>query len=236
MTLLTMPDAPDDLNGETAGVRSVRRSLRIVELLASGRSLRVSEIAPIVQLSKSTAQRALRTLEEAGWVRQAESTSWEIDPRVRLILRTSVPDEALRRAAAPAMRALRDATGETIHLTVPAGPGIVEIAERLDTAHELRSVLPVGSIFPSHEVAAGIAIEPELEVADAVRGNGWVRKLSPTGHSVGIAAAVRDPRGVAVAALVVVVPIARWNPVQDDVLGAAAHDAAAGLSRDLGGG
>ncbi|HEY4224762.1 MAG TPA: helix-turn-helix domain-containing protein [Pseudolysinimonas sp.] len=227
-----------DGGADSGSVRSVMRALRVFERVAQSRGARVGELAVQLELSKSTVQRVLRTLNDAGWIRPTgdDVTSWEIAPRARALLQSHLTDVELRRRAIPVMEALRDRTGETVQLTVPSGQGRVVIAERIDSAHEVRSVLPVGTVFDAREVAGGLALrgQGDDEPRGTVRRAGWVAAPSPTGQSIGLAAPVSDGSGSLVGALVLVIPTDRHRAQLDDRLGGQVVESARELSRALG--
>ncbi|MGW7517336.1 IclR family transcriptional regulator [Streptomyces sp. NPDC054796] len=139
-------------------MRNVLNALRALEEIATRQPIGVGELARAMDLPKSTLQRTLHTLHEAGWIRPADGagTRWVITGRALYVGRRATGDLGLRDAAVPVMEQLRRDTGETVHLTVPEGDAAV-LVERLETAQPVRIVLPLGTRLPLHASANGKA-------------------------------------------------------------------------------
>ncbi|WP_043618849.1 IclR family transcriptional regulator [Nonomuraea candida] len=142
-------------------MQNVINALRVLEEVAARQPIGVGELARALGLPKSTVQRSLVTLHEAGWIRPGgEVTRWQVTSKaLRLARRTEL---GLRDAAVPVMEELRQRTGETIHLMVPEGDAVVLI-ERLETDKPLRIVLPLGTRLPLHASANGKAVLAHLD-------------------------------------------------------------------------
>ncbi|MEV4360597.1 IclR family transcriptional regulator [Nonomuraea sp. NPDC051941] len=138
-------------------MQNVINALRVLEEVAARQPAGVGELARVLGLPKSTVQRSLRTLHEAGWIRPAagEITRWQVTSKAFQVGRRT--ELGLRDAAMPVMEQLRQRTGETIHLMVPEGDAVVLI-ERLETDKPLRIVLPLGIRLPLHASANGKAV------------------------------------------------------------------------------
>jgi IclR family acetate operon transcriptional repressor len=140
-------------------MQNVMNTLRILEEVAVRQPAGVGELSRSLGLPKSTVQRALRTLDTAGWIRPAggEVTRWVLTARALHVGRHATGELSLRDAAVPVMEDLRRRTEETIHLSVPEGDSAVLI-ERLETPKVLRIILPLGKALPVHASANGKAI------------------------------------------------------------------------------
>ncbi|WP_433443943.1 IclR family transcriptional regulator [Nonomuraea sp. CA-141351] len=138
-------------------MQNVLNALRVLEEVAIRQPAGVGELARVLGLPKSTVQRSLRTLHDAGWIRPAagEVTRWQVTIKALQVGRRA--ELGLRDAAMPVMEELRQRTGETIHLMVPEGDAVVLI-ERLETDKPLRIVLPLGIRLPLHASANGKAV------------------------------------------------------------------------------
>lgn len=141
-------------------MQSVLRSLQILEKVAELQPVRLGELAPAVALPKSTVQRNLETLSEAGWIRsvQGDVTRWEITARVRGLILRSSSDTSIITAAQRPMTALRDATGETVQLKILSGTDDFILVDHVDTRHSVRPVLALGTVLPILASSAGIAV------------------------------------------------------------------------------
>jgi IclR family acetate operon transcriptional repressor len=142
----------------TGANRSVLTALRTLEQLAKGPA-GVSELSRVMGIPKTTTQRALVTLADAGWVRPGEGdrTSWMLTGRCLSVGLAGSVEGNLREIARVEMERLRDATGETVHLLIPDVPDIVVVA-RVDGNQSLRTFLPLGTHAPLYATASGRAL------------------------------------------------------------------------------
>jgi IclR family acetate operon transcriptional repressor len=164
-------------------MQNVVNALRVLEEVAVRQPAGVGELSRAVGLPKSTVQRALRTLDTAGWIRPAggEVTRWVLTAKALHVGRHASGELSLRDAAVPVMEDLRRRTGETIHLAVPEGDSVVLI-ERLETSKVLRIILPLGKALPVHASANGKAIlaHSAPEVIERHLGTGLARHTGTT--------------------------------------------------------
>src|SRR5690606_38322126 len=111
----------------------------------------VSELARLLGVPKSTVQRALMTLAEAGWISGSgnETTKWRLTTKVLRIAGRAGGESGLRVTALAVMEELHAATEESIHLTVPEGDHVVRI-DRIDSTRPVRTYLPLGLVAPLH--------------------------------------------------------------------------------------
>src|SRR5258705_12836252 len=103
-------------------LRNVLNTLRVLEEVASRQPIGVGELARVLDMPKSSVQRALVTLHTAGWIRPAagEVTRWVITTRALAVGGRARGDPGLGGAALPIMGDPRPDTEETIHLPVAA--------------------------------------------------------------------------------------------------------------------
>lgn len=140
-------------------MQSVLNALRVLEEVAARQPVGVADLARALDLPKSSAQRALRTLDTAGWIRPAggEVTRWVLTTKALQVGRRATGELSLRDVAVPLMEELRRRTDETVHLTVPDGDKVVLI-ERLETSKAVRIILALGIHLPIHASANGKAV------------------------------------------------------------------------------
>lgn len=138
---------------------STLTALTVLETVARTQPIGLSDLARTLRLPKSTVQRCLATLHEAGWIEpeSADSRRWVVGMRAFTVAVTVVDRSGLRDQALPVMAALGGRTEETIHLAVPDGREIV-LVERVDSPHPLRAVSAVGARAPLHASSNGKAI------------------------------------------------------------------------------
>ncbi|NGY62391.1 IclR family transcriptional regulator [Lentzea sp. NEAU-D13] len=141
-------------------MKSVTRSLRILEAVAQHQPVTVGELTKLFGLPKSTVQRTLVTLHEAGWLRASrkDTTRWEIGARVLAVRPAALQGSSLLAAARDPMIRLRDKVNETIHLSVPDALDCMVVVDRIDSSHAVRTFHEIGDISPLHATAGGRAI------------------------------------------------------------------------------
>ncbi|WP_329344574.1 IclR family transcriptional regulator [Streptomyces sp. NBC_00663] len=145
-------------------MKSVTRSLRMLEAVAQHQPLTVGELTKLFGLPKSTVQRTLITLNEAGWLRanRTDTTRWEIGARVLAVRPAALQGSSLYAAAREPMVRLRDALNETIHLTVPDALHCMVVVDRVDCDHAVRTFHAIGDTSPLHATATGRAVLAHL--------------------------------------------------------------------------
>ncbi|MFF5982363.1 IclR family transcriptional regulator [Streptomyces olindensis] len=149
-------------------MKSVTRSLRVLEAVARHQPVTVGELTRIFGLPKSTVQRTLVTLNEAGWLRanRKDTTRWEVGARVLAVRPAALQGSSLFAAAREPMIRLRDALNETIHLSVPDALQCMVVVDRVDCDQAVRTFHAIGDTSPLHATAAGNAVLAHLEKSE----------------------------------------------------------------------
>ncbi|MFH9001788.1 IclR family transcriptional regulator [Streptomyces afghaniensis] len=149
-------------------MKSVTRSLRILEAVAQHQPVTVGELTKLFGMPKSTVQRTLVTLAEAGWLRanRKDTTRWEIGARVLAVRPAALQGSSLFAAAREPMVRLRDTVNETIHLSVPDALQCMVVVDRVDCSHAVRTFHTVGDTSPLHATATGRAVLAHLPKQD----------------------------------------------------------------------
>ncbi|MGH3413275.1 MAG: IclR family transcriptional regulator [Marmoricola sp.] len=245
---------------------SLRKALRILDALReSDTTLSARDLAAHMGMPKSTAQRLLQTLEESGMAVQDPVTrKYGLGPHT-LSLGMAYRDRLdLRNIALPPMRVLRDATDETIGLSVALGDQRMFI-EEVQSQSELRAHSELGQPYPIWTGAPGrvlLADMSDREVArilDAAGPPAWEHINLPTreallevlaeirehGHDhardetirgiSAVAVPVHDADRRAAAALSVSGPTARMTPEVMEEVVQSATVAASAIELALGG-
>jgi IclR family acetate operon transcriptional repressor len=242
-------------------MQTVLNALRVLEEVAIRQPIGVGELARTLGLPKSSVQRALHTLREAGWIRPADGgvTRWVVTAKALYVGRHATGELSLRDAAVPIMEELRRRTEETIHLMVPESGGVVLI-ERLETPKPVRIVLPLGKALPLHASANGKAVlaagPPETvermisaelpgytdtTITDPDRLRAELALIKERGYATNtgewrsdiaaVAAAVIDRSGTPIASLSISTPMTRMSAGLHPEYGKLICDAAKNLSR-----
>jgi IclR family KDG regulon transcriptional repressor len=243
---------------------SVTAALRLLKALAREPGAHgITALARELKLAKSTVHRLASTLVAEGYVEQDAA-----DGRYRLGLALFALGTTVRRRmnvsveAKPVLDALRDATGETVHLAVLTEVDVLYLYKLAGT-HAVGPRTWLGMRRPAHCTAEGRALLAHAPVAvrQRVAGAGlhaltartetdlarWARLLDvarQTGHAVDegeceddtrtVAAPVFDAQGSAVAAVGVTAPASRLTRKALRALVPAVEQAAREISRRMG--
>jgi IclR family acetate operon transcriptional repressor len=210
-------------------IRSASRVLSALEAIAEHQPIGVGALSRVLDDDKSAVQRALMTLADDGWIRQApgEPTRWELTTRIHVVANMAQGYTDLRDRARIGLDALRDETGESIILAVP-DVGRLVVIDVLESRQLVRTAPYVGMVVPGATSAAGKAVlarmTPAARVAflresvppnlesdlETVLERGWAlndEDIVPGATSIG--AAVTDSDGRPIAAIVISAPAAR---------------------------
>lgn len=143
-------------------MQNVINCFRVLERVAEHQPIGVSELSRLVGMPRTTTFRCLQTLRQAGWAAPVgpDDSRWQVTSRALLIARAS-PERGLREAAMPVLQRLRDATDETVYLTVREGDAAVLI-ERLDSDKPVRTFNPLYVRAPLHGPSNAKAILAHL--------------------------------------------------------------------------
>lgn len=244
-------------------MQSVKNALRVLEAVAEHQPAGLSDLTQRLGLPKTTVQRCLTTLHEAGWIKPAghELRRWTITGRAFSVGSQAANDRDLRSVALPLLSELQAATGETVHLMVPDGNEVVLI-ERLDSAHQLRTFFPLGSRSPLHATSNGKAVlaampadgvadylakclskvtdrtivDPEVLLAqlEVIRAKGYAVNEEEHQHGiVAIGAAICPSGAEAVGSLSVSAPKVRLVPNRYATVGRQVRDTASHIAQQL---
>jgi DNA-binding IclR family transcriptional regulator len=191
----------------------------------------LAELVEATRLSRATTHRLAVALEDHGLVRRDPDGRFALGVRLVALGRRAAEGLPLAGAAQPALRALRDETGESVQLYVREGDRRVCIAA-LESPHGLRTIVAMGASLPLDAGSAGRVL-----LGGAAGGaGGWVQSAGEREAGVAsVSAGVIGQGGRAVAAVSVSGPIERISREPgrrygDAVVAAARRiEAAAGL-------
>lgn len=250
---------------ESSGSRSVRRALDIFEfMLQRGEPLTVAEIVQELRIPKSTAYELARTLTDAGYLERASRDGALFLGRklyeLGMVYRGQVD---LLKDGSQVVEELRDATGETVQLSVLENDMMLVLLKE-EGSQPIRIISRVGSRVPVNWAAAGRLLVSDLDddglksllsrtvrqsptgraVTDVNRVIRQIRKFRRQGfalelneaneHAGCVAAPVIDSRGRCVAAISIVAPEQRLGRSSRSKLIAQVTAAAETLSGRLG--
>jgi DNA-binding IclR family transcriptional regulator len=213
-----------------SGVGVLDKSVAVLEALEE-RPMSLQELVDATGFSRATAHRLAVALEHHGLVRRGDDGRFCLGVRLVALGRAAAEAIPLASAAAPALRELRDETGESVQLYVRDGDQRVCIAA-LESPHGLRTIVAMGASLPISQGSAGRILDGD----EAALKRGWAQSVGEREAGVAsVSAPVRDAAGSVVAAVSVSGPIERTTrqPARkyaDAVVAAAARiEQAAGL-------
>lgn len=238
--------AESSQDGSAAGrdyaLSSLTNAMRLLDAFSVAEpELSVTELALRLGLAKSTVHRLLSTLARGGLVAQnPRSSRYRLGLRLYELGNMAVSGLELREEALDEIEALRNATGETVHVGVRDGCDVVYI-ERRESNYTLRLFSHIGRRQPVHATSTGkaiLAFEPEAVVEQVfaaglrpltphtitrpealrqclreIRERGYVVSVEEAELGVAsVGAPIRDHSGQVIGAISVAGPVQRLNP------------------------
>jgi DNA-binding IclR family transcriptional regulator len=210
-----------DEQAAPGGAAAADRALSVLRAFRSGdQALSVTELATRTRLYKSTVLRLLASLAHAGLLRRTPDGQWAPGHELARLGALYTASFSLADAVLPVMRALVDATGESVALHVRQGEQRL-CQYRVDSAHVLRDHVKVGDVLPLDRGAGGrvlLAFSGAVgEPYDTIRHQGFVCSVGDRVPGlVGIAAPVWQRGSELLGALTLTVPETRF---QDSLVG-----------------
>ena len=258
------PKAWDDKGAQNT-IKSLDRALEVLVQLGDMQGGTLSEIAGALNQSPATIYRVLTTFQGRGFADFDEKAQvWSIGPAAFLTGSQFLRRTSLVERARPIMRDLMEATGETANLGIERD-GMVLFLGQVETHATIRAFFPPGTASAMHASGIGKALlcrmddkrqrqvlaasqleqytpftltDPDAMIADlrAAKARGYA--LDGEERNIGmrcIAAPVFNVFGEVIAGISVSGPTARITEDRIDALAAHVMDAAAILTRAIGG-
>lgn len=224
---------------EPTGTQAIDRAAQLlVRVVESSEPPSIGELSAGAGLPKSTTSRLVSALERQGLVQRLGERGRLRPGPVLLRYASRDASQTLVELAAPSLRRLADASGETINLAVPGPDGVEHLAQE-DTAHYVGVTDWVGRRVPFELAANGKCFLTFGGAGHAqsaeIRANGYATSIDEL--EVGLtamAAPVLGVNGAAIAALSISGPTTRLKQRVDE-LAPLLQTEAATLSRRLRG-
>lgn len=227
------------------GTQSFSRSIAVLQHIADrAEPPEIRDLIDECHLTRPTLYRLLAGLEAEDLIVQTRDRRYKTGPRLVSLARTALAHSDVREVALDDLKALRDQTGETVHLALPGKNGMVYI-DKIESHETVRMRSTVGTVVPLHSSSVGKAYLAALTDQDlakalqqtrlepitaftttepgalrgqleACRSDGYAFEFQE--NEIGIAcfgAAIRDDRGTPVAAVSVSVPLFRLKEDKD---------------------
>jgi DNA-binding IclR family transcriptional regulator len=246
-----------------AGVAAVDHTLEILDVLARLSPVATATLERETGCPSATALRLLAALEARGFAIRAQADDmWQLGPRWDVMQRAAHSQGALAAASMPFLVALARATGENIYLRARVGMEAETIAV-YQADPVLRVYTEVGKRGPLHAGPARLLLahapepvqtqvlsqrlprftpatrtDPTWIAADLqrLRARGYLITADEVNAgAASVSAPVRDASGQVIAVLILSAPSMRLRPPRPRQLLPQVLDAAAQLSRALGG-
>ena len=235
-TTSARPDTP---------VGVIDRAAAVMDAVEAG-ARSFTEIVKVTGLSRTTAHRLIRSLEDHGYLFHVGGLGYALGPRLLGLATTAMRELPLRELAHPALERLARATGESAQLFVRDGDRRICV-DAVDSEHELRTIVDVGAVLPLTQGSAGkvfLAWGPPVEKDDmerlapqlaTTRRHGWADSFGERAPGVAsVSAPVFGPGGEVLAAISVSGPASRIAPLRAKTYAPAVIQAAREVESALG--
>ena len=160
---------------EIAGTRAFSKFIAVLQLIADQEQpLTIAQLSVLSGYPRPTIYRILAALSAEGMVTEnASNKHFELGPRLISLASKAWEQSDLRSVATEPLRALRDATSETVHLAVPSETGMVYI-EKLESPQAVRMTSRIGTRVTLYSSSVGKAY---LAALDEPQRNRLLRKI-----------------------------------------------------------
>jgi DNA-binding IclR family transcriptional regulator len=140
-------------------VQSVERAFDLVEALAGGDELGVTELAERTGLVPSTAHRLLATLAKRGYATRSPTSGGYVLGYKVVELASALENSLarLRDLTRPHLESIQQATGESANLTILDGDTVVYV-DSVQGSRSMRMFTTVGAAVFAHTTASGKAM------------------------------------------------------------------------------
>jgi IclR family transcriptional regulator, acetate operon repressor len=207
---------------ESSGTQAIERAAQLlVRVVESAEPPSIGELSEGSGLPKSTTSRLVSALERQGLVQRLGERGRLRPGPVLLRYASRDASQTLVELAAPSLRRLADASGETINLAVPGPDGVEHLAQE-DTAHFVGVTDWVGRRVPFELAANGKCFLVFGGAGHAqsteIRANGYATSIDELEVGLtAIAAPVLGANQTAIAALSISGPTSRLRPRIDEL-------------------
>jgi len=140
-------------------IKSIEKCMAILDCLHTHKTLlTLEEITQTTGFKKTTCFRLLKTLRTLGIVELSPATKkYQYGPRLAAMGLSALKNMNLRQTALPILQQLRDATGETVNLTILSGTEILYV-ERIMSDYLVNVNVNIGDRLPVYCASMGKVI------------------------------------------------------------------------------
>jgi len=149
------------------GAQSFARSMSVLQLIAdAAHPPGVGDLMADGALTRPTLYRILGSLKAEGLIRQTAGKQFVLGPRLIGLAHRALAQSDIRTIANEELSALRDATGETVHLAVRNIHEMVYI-DKIESQKIVRMASGIGTRVPFHSSSVGRAYLAALGETEA---------------------------------------------------------------------
>lgn len=189
---MSAPDKTTEDQTRIAGTAAFSKFVAVLQIIADQDApLTIAQLATLSGYPRPTVYRILAALMAEGMVVENPRTrQFEVGPRLINLASRAWDRSDLRATAIDDLRALRDATRETVHLAVPSDTGMVYI-EKLESPQAVRMTSRIGTRVTLYSSSVGKAYLAALDQQRRERLMGAIRMERFTEHTITDLAALR---------------------------------------------
>ncbi|MBP0600673.1 IclR family transcriptional regulator [Herbaspirillum sp. LeCh32-8] len=193
---MSAPDKASEDQAKIAGTAAFSKFVAVLQIIADQDApLTIAQLAALSGYPRPTVYRILAALMAEGMVVENPRTrQFEVGPRLINLASRAWDRSDIRTTAIDNLRALRDATRETVHLAVPSDAGMVYI-EKLESPQAVRMTSRIGTRVTLYSSSVGKAYLAGLEEERRERLMGAIRMERFTEHTITDLAALRAEIG-----------------------------------------
>lgn len=142
---------------QVQGTQSFARSIGLLQHICDRSTPPgVQDLLSECDFTRPTLYRLLGGLEAENLITQTPDRRYKPGPRLVNLARSALAQTDIRTLARDALETLRDKTGETVHLAIPSGEGLVYI-DKIESRETVRMGSTIGTFVPLHSSGVGKA-------------------------------------------------------------------------------
>ncbi|WP_420405471.1 IclR family transcriptional regulator [Nisaea sp.] len=139
------------------GAQSFSRSLGVLQIVAdSDGEADIGRLQEATGLTRPTLYRILASLEAEGLLVRRPGKQWELGARLVALARKALAESDIRTLARAHLEALRDRTGETVHLALRSGDELVYV-DKIESRQLVRMSSEIGTRVTFYSSGVGKA-------------------------------------------------------------------------------
>ncbi|MDP4026482.1 IclR family transcriptional regulator [Methylobacterium sp. NEAU 140] len=177
--------APAEVGQQVQGTAAFSKFMLVLQTVADAPGeLDIARLAKLLPYPRGTLYRIVGALISEDMIRENSLTgTYQLGHRLMSLASKSWEAFDLRTVAHDHIAALRDATGETVHLAVPSGQEMVYI-DKLESPRSVRMTSRIGTRVSLHSTSVGKAYLAALKPAERERLLGSIELVARTPYTI----------------------------------------------------